>query len=242
MANDYPDYGVYGGLTPVATIIDRAELAARLDSINVFDRRGFTVWQDDFEAPSLRWTPIQQGVGVLPVLSTATAFSGVQSVLFDAPAGMLSESTIRRYFPLLRLGRIGVEFWIQSTAFDTQFFRIWVRIYDGALPSWVELWYDPFNSTISITTTVGLVPIVTDVYMQTTNFYFLPIKLVVDMDTDQYIRLMVGDREFDISAYFIPVAAASANRYIFTEITLISNVGVDALLYLDNFILTQNEP
>lgn len=242
MPRGQPDYGIYQQQWAIAGLADLGEAVARLNSINVFDRRGFTIWQDDFEAPSLKWTPTRVGFGALPVLSTATAFSGVQSVLLSAPADVISESLLTRVFPLIRLGKIGIEFWMQGTIAIAGGFRVYLRVYDGAIPSWAELRFDIVAGTVSINTTAGLVVVATNVYMQQTQFYFLPIKLVIDMDTDYYVRLLAGEREFPISTHRMPVAAASANRYVFVQFRLLGDPAGDSNIYIDNFILTQNEP
>lgn len=242
MARGQPDYGGLQQQYAIAGMADLGEAVARLDSINIFDRRGFTIWQDNFEAPSLKWTATQVGGIPIPVLSTATAFSGVQSVLLSTPAGIPNENLITRVFPLIRLGRIGMEFWIQGEIAVDNIFRAYLRVYDGTIPSWAELRFNLITGTISLWTPTGAVVVATSIYMQQTQFYFLPVKLVVDINTDYYVRLLVGEREFDISAYRMDTAPASPDRYVFAQFRLLSDLSGDSHMYIDNFILTQNEP
>jgi len=78
--------------------------------------------------------------------------------------------------------------------------------------------------------------------MQTTDFYFLPIKLVIDMDADTYTRLQVGRTEYDIRAHELIALPPSNNEYIEVEFNANQVAVPSVYFYLDNFILTSNEP
>jgi len=240
------DYGIYQQQYAIAGMSDPGELAARLDSINVFDRRGFTIWQDNFEAPALRWEAAAIGIGTLPILSTVAAVSGIQSVRLVAVAGLVSASVIRRRFPLIRLGKIGAEFWVQGYSQNTSYLELALHVYDGTDPNYASLQINTLAGTISIVHDVGGVPtttvVATNVYMLEAERYFLPIKLVLDMDNDVYTRLLVGDREFDLSAYNLDVLPASTDRYVYIFFRAQATPGNLARMYIDDFILTQNEP
>ena len=242
MPRGQPDFGLYTE-TPVASgISDPGEAAARLGSINVFDRRGWTVWMDDFEAPSLKWTGAKAGVGELPILSSTTAFMGAQSVLLNVPAGAGATSYIRRGFPLIRLGKTGIEFWVQGFTKTTGYFRIDFDIWDGVNHTRARLHYDTNAGTISIDDdALGLTVVATNIYM-TTVYYFLPIKLVIDMDNDKYTRLLVGSQELDISAYSVPIIIATTARHITVTAMVVGSAADNMWMYIDNSILTQNEP
>jgi len=242
MSRGQPDYGLYTD-TPVASgISDPGEAAARLGSINIYDRRGWTVWMDDFEAPSLKWHSFFTAPGGIAVLSTTTAWMGIQSVFLNVPAGLLAESYIDRIFPLIRLGKVGFEFWLQGVTKAPGYLRLRVDIYDGSTPYRTELLYDTTAEIIYINTPAGTIPIATGVFMAASSFYFLPVKLVVDMDTDLYTRLIVGAREFDISTHSAVALAASGDRYIHVYFYVHGEATIDKWMYIDNFIMTQNEP
>lgn len=242
MPRGQPDYGLYQPQFAIAGLADLGEAVARLGSINVYDRRGFTVWQDDFEAPSLKWTPTQGGLGALPVLSTVASYSGIQSVFLDSVGLAGSGSRISRTFPLIRRGKIGIEFWVQGLSGANSYIELALRVYDGASPNFAHIRYQTANRTVEIFTPLGWQVIDTRAYMQTTDFHFLPIKLVIDMDADTYTRLLVGRSEYDIRAHQLVVMAPSTNEYIEVQFTA-NQIGVPSVwFYLDNFILTQNEP
>lgn len=242
MPRGLPDYGQATEQYAIAGMADLGELAARLNSINVYDRRGFTIWMDDFEAPLLRWTPGFGGAGVAPVLSTTTSFLGVQSAFMNCPAAAVSRSDMHRILPLIRRGKVGIELWLQGFTKTTGYLQIQLYMYDGVSPNYAELRYDTDAQTISIVHALGTTIIATNVYMTNTGHYFLPIKLVADMDTDMYVRLLVGETEYDISAYGLVLLPASANKFIQVAINLFGSAADDMWMYVDNGILTQNEP
>jgi len=219
-----PDYGIY----------QRPAIAEQ------------AVWHDDFELPVLRWTPLAVAPGVAAVLSTTTHFSGNQSVFLDAPAGAMSDSLISRRFPLTQLGRIGIEFFVQGFTKTTGSFIVTLTFYDGTIPSQAQLIYDTDAGTISIVHLVAGVATTTIiarlVYMVTQEFYFLPIKLVIDTVTDMYVKLWVGGVPYDLSTYTMTVLAGSPDRYIYVQFRIDGSAADDMWMYIDDFTLSQNEP
>lgn len=242
MPRGQPDYGIYTG-TPVASgISDPGEAAARLGSMNVFDRRGWTVWMDDFSAPAIKWGVSSTPGGTDPVLVTTQAWKGIQSCYLATPALANSGSTLARYFPLLRLGKFGIEFWSLLSCNTPGYLRLHLEIYDGSNRSVAQLWLDNQLNNARIVTTVGTVPVATDCLGTFPNWPFTPVKLVVDMDSDKYVRLMIGPEEIDLSAYLLVPGIATTLKQIHCRLGLIGSVAGIQGAWVDNFILTQNEP
>jgi len=237
-----PDYGLYTG-TPVASgIADPGEAAARLGGINVYDRRGWTVWMDDFELPVLRWSVDSSAGSPDPVLSTNQQWMGAQSVYLATVAGVGQWSALGKDFALLRLGRIGFEFFIRLENHSLGYLNFDINIYDGTNLSEANLYLDADARTASIVTPAGLIPIATDCFRVLPAKDWLPVKLVLDMDTDMYVRLLVGPTEYDISAHAMRPGPLSNEKYVYVRLTLYGDTTDDCNAYLDDFILTQNEP
>jgi len=242
MVRGQPDFGIYTQ-TPVASgISDPGEAAARLGSINVYDRRGWTVWMDDFEHPDLKWAAINFGGGTLPILSTTLSWIGAQSLYFTIGAALNDLSQILRYFPLVRLGKIGIEFWIALNNGVNNYFRLQLNIRDGTNVSSAELRLDSATRTATIVTPLGNIVVATFCFPTLPLQLFIPVKLVVDMDTDQYVRLMIGSDEVDISAHSLMGIGLNTDKLLRVYLDLNNAGGGAGLAYLDNFILTQNEP
>lgn len=242
MPRGQPDYGLYTQ-TPVASgISDPGEAAARLGGINVYDRRGWTVWMDDFEAPVLRWGVASTAGSPDPLFSQARQWMGVQSVHFATAIGALEYSYMARRFPLLRLGRIGIEFFIRLETHNNGYMTMGLDIYDGTNITEADIILDSAARTASILTPAGKILIASNCFRIPPNKVWLPVKLVVDMDTDMHVRLLVGPTEYDISAHALRPSGATTEEFVFVSFQLLGDGTETQNAYLDTFILTQNEP
>jgi len=242
MPRGQPDYGLYTE-TPVASgISDPGEAAARLGGINVYDRRGWVVWMDDFESPVLKWHTARSVGGTIPTLHTTRAWMGIQSVRLFTAAVAGEWTGILKYFPLLRLGRLGIEFFVYLVTTTPGYLELSLEIYDGANRSTAELRLESFTRTATIVTPAGNIVVATNCFNPSPLRSFIPVKLVVDMDTDLYTRLLIGPEEIDLSAHSLVAGAATTNRLLNLGITLRGDVVDSMYAAVDNFILTQTEP
>jgi len=242
MPRGQPDYGITTQ-TPVASgISDPGEAAARLWGINVYDRRGWTVWMDDFEAPALKWGGGGFGGGWDPILSTNQAWMGNQSCYLSFPAVAGARSDIFRYFPLVRLGRVGVEIWMNLSAGASNHLYCYVNVFDGRNQTTAELYLDDAARTAAIGTPTGNILVASNCFPAALTELFVPVKLVFDLDTDRYVRLMIGPEEVDISAHSMIIGGATTDKFLAVDFQLTNGGGGAGHVYLDDFILTQNEP
>lgn len=242
MPRGQPDYGLYTQTSLAAGIADPGETAARLGSINVFDRRGWTTWLDDFEAPIVKWDRFNAFGGLYPVLSSDFALSGAQSIKLENGLGATSYSRIIHGFGLIRLGKIGNEFWVQAKNVANAILIALLEIYDGVNHTRATITYNINAGTIAITTPLGVIVVATGIYMVGNLNYWVPIKYVVDMDTDYYTRLMVGADDIDLSSHQLVTIAPTTNKVISSYITLYGNAVATTWAYIDNFIFTVAEP
>ena len=242
MPRGQPDYGVYQQQWAIAGLADLGEAVARLDSINIYDRRGFTAWMDSFEPPVLRWTASASAGGTAPVLSTTQQWMGVQSVYFVTAAVAGEWSQLIKVLPLIRLGKVGIEFSIYLDCQAPGYFQVLAYIFDGTNRRDADLRLDNRARTASIVTPAGLIPVATNCFPAWPVQVWTSVKLVVDMDTDMYTRLLIGDREFPIHTHALVPGAPTTSRFIQLTLRLQGDLIAIMDAYLDNFILTQNEP
>ena len=71
---------------------------------------------------------------------------------------------------------------------------------------------------------------------------FHPVKMVVDFTTDFYTRLVLSNREVDMSTLACEVYDEATTPRLEASTTVYSTVGVNSWCYIDDLILTQNEP
>jgi len=82
MAHGQPDYGMYTLANTIYRLTDMGELAARLGSINTYDRRGDVIFLDSFESGLTAWSPSSACTGSDLVQSAKHARSGGFSAKF----------------------------------------------------------------------------------------------------------------------------------------------------------------
>jgi len=242
MTKDLPDNTKEVTLRTTAGFTGIEELARRLGSVVPFDSRGKVIYADGFEDALLKWSRDAAAPGVNPVLSHTYAFEGHQSVKLACAIGAGGTSSIGREFSLVSSGKLGVEVWVQGTFVGLSYLFCGILFYDGTNVSEAYLYYDAPLQSISIQDNTGIVTVATGVTMASGSFYFLPIKLVVDIDTDKFVRLVVGSEEYDISVYALNVSGATTDKKIYIVYGLASDVGGPVVVYLDNLIITRDEP
>jgi len=244
MARGAPDYGLYAvKIAPIVGLADLGEAVVRLGAISTWDRRGYVVYQDSFEEPNLLWKVEKTGTGWKPYLSSFTAWMGSQCAYLNAPYSASSKSTMSSWMPLLKEGRLGFEFWLQFEAWTPAYFHFQVYIDDGVNTAYLALKTDFIAGTLQIRTDAGWVIAVTDIMFTLDKHFFVPIKVVIDTTTDKYVRLMVANREFDLSTHSLLDMGVSTDHYINVIVEVVASGALaDQFAYFDNFIMTQDEP
>lgn len=242
MPRGQKDYGVYQAFELIAGLADIGEAAARLGSINVYDRRGWTMWMDSFEAPKLSWNVAYNPGGSAPVLDSTFALMGAQSCKLACSAAANSYCRISRGWSLLALGKAGAEFAIQGDTGADGYLELIIDICDGVNESKATLRYNTTDGEIKIYTPSGWVTVATGIYMVVNSYYFVPIKLVIDIDEDKYVRLRVAEQSIDLSNYALEVVGTTTNKIITISLDLRGEAAGITTAYIDNFIFTQVEP
>jgi len=86
------------------------------------------------------------------------------------------------------------------------------------------------------------VPGASSIYKQR-DYNFATIKVVGDLSTDKYVRAVLFDKEYDLSAYTCySVAMPASMPYLYPDMAIETLENVAKTAYFDNYILTENEP
>lgn len=222
--------------------IDSGELAARLGSINTFDRRGNVSWYDDFESSTLKWCNSPVGAGGTGALSTTHARNGNQSfkMVTDTVSGR-GRRLLKR-LPSPTNANIGLELHI-ATEHQVWTLEAEVEVQDtegiqAMTVRWVEetnlLQVKDENSDWQTVATLGNK--INDVYL------FYTIKIVADFEAKTYKRLMFNDTEYNISNIRVKDTAGPYLDILCTKIAVTTNQDSAKTCYIDDVIITQNEP
>lgn len=240
MPHGYPDWG---GAAPVVTVYslqDLAELAARLGSIDTFDRRGNVVWFDDFESGIENWR--RSGPGAYSIdWDSKYAKTGGFSCRITTDTGF--PATISKYFGFPVLSAMGFEFSFSYTQ-NWQYLYLVIYLADGTNLSIAAVRYNAVTKMWQYMATDGsyqdipgssytLSPMVEE---------FDTMKLVADFITGKYSRLLVNSQVFDLSALSLRKYAAALTPSMSISITMEALPTGPAIGNIDDVIVTQNEP
>ncbi len=221
---------------------DLGEVAARLGSPVVYDRRGELIWLDDFRHGVLGWEYSGSGLNNGCFLVTSTRYTGPYCMELHAGAllaGGLAQVT--KSFSALNLGRCGVETVYQFST-DASYFQVTLTETNNFL-------YIPpairHNFSSRVLQYLG-----SDILYHT--FATLPaadpgptqwlqLKLVVDFDTRKYIRVLFEETEYDLNGIDLPSLATTDANFHSVILTLKALANLGETVHVAHVILTGNE-
>jgi len=242
MVHTLPDYTTKYKMATIFGQIDTGELAARLGSINLFDRRGHTVLMDDFEAGILRWDSDGAGANHTETINAGAAKSGTQSLKLTAGEGAGGQSWIYKYLGVPVSGKLGAEFSFTVDA-DTKDITIDFRWLDEskfyrALIKYITA-TDKFTYENSLGATVDLL---TSITLRESTKTFHTLKVVIDTDSLEYVRFIIDNQTKDMSGLGLYPDDDLTAASIYLGINHTSAHADVKSIYVDNIIITQNEP
>jgi len=218
------------------------DLAVRLGSIVEYDRRGDIVALDDFEDTILKWS-LLSSPGGSAVLDSTVAKSGSQSVKIISGNVIGRLSNIHKSFIFQGAPQIGIEVSLCDPSNGADFY-FHISHWDGVNGQRAQVWYDRSVGLLYAEYPVigAWTPIANIGILRRNEHLFYPIKLVVDFSTGFYKRLLFSDTEHDLSTIAIPPIGLAGADYLSAQIMCVSAIAAEQTLWVDNFILTQNEP
>jgi hypothetical protein len=224
--------------------ISLAELAARNNSINVFDRRGTVMWQDSFEDGLQKWITSTSGLATI-VCSTDLSRSGsvsgrmynpdtencqlVKSVPFASQSPFGFEASFARDLPG---GTTNIKILFELDVYDGANYIVGKLTYNEATTS---LYYmDTAGNDILLSNTVDI---------SSGVFDFSTVKLVIDSVKKQYVRCVLNGYVFDLRNIPLFEAVAAGSPFLESIISLETADGAsDSVAYIDDVIITKDEP
>ena len=242
MAHGTPDWGISAGAVNVYQVTDMGELAVRLGSIDGFDRRGDVLFLDSFENGLAGWDKNPGSNGGVTDLSISKARSGLFSARIVSAAVTNDNPNIARYVAYPVVGPFGVEFAFHSE--DTSY-RLELIVNVRTEGWWRQGWiyYRRDLSTVTyvdldgneVEIASGLTPI-----GQPDSWY--NIKLVIDPENAEYVRLLFNDQVIDMSGIALRPGAGVKLAFVLATIGLRNVDATARTVNVDDVIVTQNEP
>jgi len=221
--------------------IDSGELAARLGSINTFDRRGNILWMDGFEAGTVNWSVGTTAGRGSCTLSTDRFVSGSQSA--KLVTGNVQDDLVRiqRDLTYPSVGKLGFEI-ASTTDADIQTLKLWLHVMDGAKQHVAEITYDETDDSLYYRNSGGTYTKLTSVHPIYGYVYlFHTFKLVADFENDEYMRFMLNGETYDMTGIKMYNRSYVSAKLLSAYYTITTNVDDTVTCYVDNAIITINE-
>ena len=240
MPRDYPD-----GAAPIYQVAvkqtDLGQLFLAQTGFQPLDTRGRMVWLDTFQEGIKRWELATGGDGSVPIPDASYPFVGSASSELSSGtlAGVGSSSQRVRFFSDFGQ-RVGFEFGLRYASGTG---RIVVNIYwlRAAAQTRARLTIRPEDGEILVGPDTALVS-VGNVGAAGAVAIWLPVKLVVDFDTEKLVRVMVGNTLIDLSDYDTITTTLTGNWQLICELNSYAWGTGSKVTYLGYGMVTLDEP
>ena len=201
MAHGHPDWGISQPRKTVYPVTDLAELAARLGSINTFDRRGDTVWMDDFEDNINKWNYSGSGTGWAVALSTDQALHGAKSAKLTTGNAVTNSTYIAKHHPLPVSSRLGLEISF-TTDTSLSYIQFGLAYSTGTSYREASIRYIPGEpGSLQYKDETGIWTEFATTTLPDVQSLFHTIKIVADLSSHKYTRVLLDNTEYDLSAH-----------------------------------------
>ena len=242
MAHGLPDYGANTPKVTVYGLSDMAELAVRLGSFVSYDRQGDVMCLDGFESGLRGFLTGGDGLGYSVAQDSTYSRNGAFSAKMVCGSTLGRSASLNKFLQYPVLGNMGLEFSFTMHD-DLETLKAAVLLYDGTNSMLARLTFDEDNSILKYLNSAGAeVDLQAGLVLAEHPYLFHTLKFVVDYTNQKYVRAMLDERSWDMTD--IPLySTLSANPpYMYILISLIGKAAANAAIYVDDFIVTQNEP
>lgn len=242
MARGAPDYSNVLSQQAIYTLLDLGELAARLGSIDRYDRSGNIVWYDDFEAATLNWTGGTDGTGASVAISTARRLMGSQSCLLTTGSDGTFFADIYRYSMIPNLSPYSLELAFASDT-DITALTWFIDHVQNRIEYTYQIKYDRTSKTLSYYNSAsGWTVFASSVNILSAVYIFHQGKLVVDLSTGKYKRFRLNQTTYDLTGISARPDTSLFPDFFEVLFSAVGKSGKNALCYVDNVVIKQNEP
>lgn len=240
MPRGMPDWGEYSPQEVVSKLLDNAELAARLGSPVLFDRRGTVIFMDDFNCGVNHWNTVTEGnLKIYP--SAKNPFIGGYSLAFydDGLTGMYPYISIS--VPFITQSNIGAEGVFSLQNANAVCMITILFIYQGISKGFSLIYDRTINKINVLTVNKTLIPIQSGVSVPVGSHTWFTMKLVVDPVNGKYVRARFNDKTLDLSSYNCYSETSTEADSLYVNFVLGASIAQETTNYLGYAIITQNE-
>lgn len=237
-----PDWSVYRIDSATYTVMDLAELAARLGSIVVFDRRGDVTFLENFDNGHARWDTTLEGADASVSISPDHFRTAGYSVALTCGSDGQRSAGIRILTPYPRQANYGLEASFTLEALHIAFV-LGLTIYDGTDAHNFVVRYLRATGTLQYLDQDGNYQALTPTCRTyESDHLFNSLKLVATPITDVYDRAILNRQAYDLTALTGRVTPNLADQHFQIDIFYTGAADENPVGYVDDVILTQDEP
>jgi hypothetical protein len=241
MTHGVPDWGLTNCPKNVYQVLEMGELAARLGSIDSFDRRGDIVFMDSFEDGLVHWVTGGVGTGHDVRLTRRRSRSGAYAAKMVAGSTLIHQAWMWHQCPLAFWSPTGAEVsFALPDAID--YFVLALQVQDPPVQVSYAIRYDyTTKRLLYLNPADAWTPFATGVPDFLDPDTFQTMKLVANPQVQKYARLQLNSVTYDLSSYAPYVVAAAGAPWISLQIWLFGAGATNPALLVDDAIITQNE-
>lgn len=238
----YPDWSRIKRPGAVSAMADLGELAARLGSIVYFDRRGDVIFLESFDEGLSRWEDTGVGTDHGSAVSTERVLGGGYACKLTTGRDGAKRGSIQRLLAYPTVSRFGFEVSFTLDE-DTSIVVLFVGFYDGAQYHQFNVRYDNVAHKLEYQSgPVAWTEIAADVDLYVSETLFITWKLVVDLEESEYVRLICNQTQYELTGTAAFSADSDLVGHYQLAVAAYTSTAANVETYVDNLIVTQNEP
>lgn len=242
MPHGLPDWGLVGPKETTYGLNDLGEAVVRLGSPHLWDRRGDVVSTTEF-SPGLGiwqvsyWAPPAYGT-----LFTERSRSGAFCVKLVTGGVAAQETGLVARIPMPRTAGLALEFSFSTRS--TQLFWGWSLTWRIGVDQYMAIVrWDLVNSLLQYWGADGAYHVfATSVSWLDLDRILNTGKMVVASQTWQYARFLLNDQTYSLAGIPVEHRVMPPAHYFIASLALWGAAAINAVGYVDNVIVTQNEP
>jgi hypothetical protein len=241
MGHGTPDWGAASPKETTYALGDMAELAARLGSIDTFERGGEVIFLSDFGDGLAAVETIATGTGgeVYPIVGQG--LTKPISLILKTGNGEHDLAGIYKYFHYPVLGGVGTEISFRPAS-GLQELIAFVWLYDGAHFIDGEVRYNHEDGTIQVwKADATWVTIGTPGVQAEDLALYCTLKFTLDTVSGKYARVLFNSYRYPAGDYSPPVTPDLSDPQMSARVYAITGEEASVEVQIANFIVTQNE-
>ena len=222
-------------------LADMGELAVRLGSPDVYERRGNVVFMETFSNGLVSWSGSGSGTGwdLFPVADPV--WHGVLSALVRTGNTAGDYGYLYRVLPLPVSSRLGFEYTFNVVT-NLKAIFLQAYIYRSCVMYKFGGSYDHTTGELSVFGSDGSWHVVATPGIQNEDGYlFHTMKLVVDAETEKNVRLLFDSHLYDVSQYNLYQETTTVKDRVVIALWGYTKADESVDVNFDSVIVTQNE-